>query len=593
MSFRPLHSFFFRSFFAFFSLFPLLIFAAWWGEGEQAIKNRMISDLQFIQNTFEVRYAPIEWKKIFANWDLYKESDIAKQKILNTSPLTIKQFQNILADFLRSTKDYHVGIIYHSTESAFLPFNIKSAQGKYFISKIYTQLPFLKVGDEIISFNGKNIDEVIGELKNKYGLHASPETDQAQAELYLTLRLASLGMEVPKGKVTFKTKNAKSKIVTHETEWDYFPEKINNHHSLVTKSHLIHSNNNDSEMQSKLLDFLDPPRIASYFLPYSSAKSLWMASLEPSQIKFMEHSSKSQLPALGKIIWENSYNSIFYAYIYEYEGKKIGYLRIPDYMGSSREVAAFREIIQRFQMQTQGLVIDQQDNSGGYNFYMYALLTMLTDKPLALPKERFTITQEDVATAVDLLNDLEFLDQSKSLTEFEKNRKAKEALGEKIKGYPVTYKLAEQFWNYCHFIISEWSAGRYLTHPYFSDGIEQLFPHPEIHYTHPILVIIDALDMSNGDFFPAILQDNKRATLIGTRTAGAGGFVKTVFFDNRFGISHFTYTGSWAQRSINQEPIENLGVTPDISYQITQEDLQNNYSKYVAKINAVIKQHIK
>jgi hypothetical protein len=42
-------------------------------------------------------------------------------------------------------------------------------------------------------------------------------------------------------------------------------------------------------------------------------------------------------------------------------------------------------------------------------------------------------------------------------------------------------------------------------------------------YDKPIIVLIDEFSTSAGDIFPAMLQDNQRGPLVGTRTNGAGG----------------------------------------------------------------------
>ena len=58
-------------------------------------------------------------------------------------------------------------------------------------------------------------------------------------------------------------------------------------------------------------------------------------------------------------------------------------------------------------------------------------------------------------------------------------------------------------------------------------------------------------------------------------------------FSNRFGIDYFILTGSLAYR-IDQNPLENLGVMPDILYEITDEDLRFGYQAYVEKIQNAI-----
>jgi len=80
------------------------------------------------------------------------------------------------------------------------------------------------------------------------------------------------------------------------------------------------------------------------------------------------------------------------------------------------------------------------------------------------------------------------------------------------------------------------------------------------------------------------MQDNKRALIFGSRTAGAGGYVKMANRDpNELGVKAFTYTGSMAVR-IDGEPLESDGVKPDVKYEMTADDLQNGYKGYTKAI---------
>ena len=44
-------------------------------------------------------------------------------------------------------------------------------------------------------------------------------------------------------------------------------------------------------------------------------------------------------------------------------------------------------------------------------------------------------------------------------------------------------------------------------------------------YTKPIIVLIDEFSISAADIFPSMIQDNKRAILVGMRSSGGGGSV--------------------------------------------------------------------
>jgi len=280
---------------------------------------------------------------------------------------------------------------------------------------------------------------------------------------------------------------------------------------------------------------------------------------------------KSFVPDLGEILWKQE-NSHHYAYIFQKDGKKIGYIRIPTYAVFDDEYLEFENIIRKFQVETDALVIDQLNNPGGSVFYLFSLLSMLSDYSLELPPERITITQRDVSDAFAILED-PFDTLSRLI--------------EGVFGFSISSEEIANVTAYFQTIIDEWNNGHFFTNPIHLYGLTSIQPNPKIHYTKPILVLVNYLDFSCADFFPAILQDNHRAKVFGTKTAGAGGFVLDHEFPNFFGVNSFTYTGSIAYRT-NNRPIENLGVSPDFPYELTSEDLLNGYKGYVKAIHQAL-----
>lgn len=543
---------------------------------EQATKDRMKSDLDSIRNVLDVGYAPREWKNTYCGWDLDAEIQNAKNCIQNVQGITVKKYQKIVSDFFHSTKDYHVDVYFYSTESAKLPFTVKTAEGRYFISyvdssKLNSLVYPLYEGDELVLFDNRPIADVMKELIDNNSNHANESTDRMMASFFLTHRSGALGQYVPRGSVTVGVKTGESnEIKTMQMMWSYEPEKISNG--------FLGSIDNEKTKGSSIFSsrkFHEPIMV----MPQYEFLKPFFAHDGEEQDQFIG-SRKSYLPTLGiRLWWVSPSNSFFHAYIYEtMDHKLVGYVRIPHYAGGSFHVEEFAEIMGLFEERTDALVIDQVDNPGGSLFFMYGLLSTLTNQPLQVPKHRMMINQEMVYDAFESIEELKRI---------KSDQDAQEMLGMDIDGIPITYQFVQFYIEYLNFIISEWDSGRKLTEPYHIMAIENILPHPAYRYTKPILLLTNSLDISCGDFFPAILQDNKRVTILGSRTAGAGGYVLGTTFPNRFGVIGFSYTGSIAER-LNKQPIENLGVTPDIEYETTVEDIQCNYQRYMQAIDHTI-----
>ena len=280
----------------------------------------------------------------------------------------------------------------------------------------------------------------------------------------------------------------------------------------------------------------------------------------------------------------------FHAYIYENEqGQKVGYVRIPDYMAGGNPQAyanVFAKLVSLFEKKADALVIDQVNNPGGNMFYMYTLLSLLTDKPLAVPPHFMMLDQSDGKLASEILKQSE----KPSIEEM-----LKKAISDEMMGFQAVPSAENPIVKFAKYILNRLKRAQdeknpklRLTDPIDLFGVSQIDPQPMVHYTKPIVVLINELDFSAADFLPTILKDNGRATLFGVRTAGAGGAVKSLQWPNQFGIEQVSYTWTLAMRLIGKV-IENLGATPDVPYAITADDLQNGFHGYKKALNDTVR----
>ena len=541
------------------------------------LKKRVLADLDCIHTMFEVKYAPRLWKQEFAGWDLTGSVGEARDKISSLSSPSLKECQVVIRDFFNSTLDYHVGVRFFSTESASLPFLIKGSAQRYFVCHVDREqlskavFPF-EVGDEILTFDKRPIHDVVEELRIREFGNNTFETNQALAELALTYRRGDIGQLIPQGRVeiTGLKKSGSSPICTVLT-WHYAPEKIRDFSRL------------GNVMDTPFVYLEKHPDVntlvtTSSFFEKFMVSHLWDKSYVGAFTEMNKHAlgaRSSYIPALGRKLWQSSSDAIFDAYIFETQsGKKIGYIRLPHYIGDVEEVEAFGLTMNLFQKRTDALIIDQINNPGGSVFYLYALAATLTDRPLHTPKHHIAMTQEEVYVAHMLLPMLERVTC---------DRTARQIIGSNLGGYPVDYQFVKLMKQFCGFLIKQWDTGKLFSDPTFLFGVDDIHPHPDYSYTKPLVLLTNSLDFSGGDFFPAILQDNKRAVILGTRTAGAGGYVLQSSYPNHSGIKGFSMTGSLAKRA-NSQPLENLGVVPDVNYELSVVDLQQDYVEYVNTI---------
>jgi hypothetical protein len=549
-------------------------------------QKTMLHALDHVAALYTEHYAPIEWKQQQYQVDFKKEYEKVRGAIVSNPKITFREFQDLLAGFVYSTRDYHVGIQFYSTEKARLPLFIMQAEGKYYIAYIDRQrlperlFPY-HVGDEVVEFDGKPVSEVLAALTKTPNVAS---TDARLAEMHLTSRARQTGAAVPKGAATLKIRSADGTLAEVKLPWDYTPEMVPS--DVPVRDGGLKAQGGVEGLPQVTLPAQQKPLsafrqflrkiIPSMAHPFAEIFKKQAAGAEGN--KFVIGARESFVPKLGKVLWEIPKESPIYAYVYENEqGRKIGYIRIPDYMGEEQHAQIFAQIVGQFQKITDGLVIDQVNNPGGSLFYMYSLLSMLTSKPLLTPQHRLIIDESDAYWAAGVIQQAMSQGMKKAFME---------EMGAEMGGYKPSKSTMESVLEYARFILSELKAGRRFTKLVSLFGIDEIAP-AKVRYTKPIMVLINELDFSCGDFFPAILQDNGAAKLFGVRTAGAGGGVKSQEFPNQVGVAGLSYTWTIAQRR-NGQPIENIGVSPDIEYKITAEDIKNGMTGYKKAVNEAL-----
>lgn len=565
------------------------------------IKQVMIQDLEAVKYNMSIKYAPKEWKEERFGWTLENAMEDARNAVENLDSTTSKDYQKIFKNFLKSTRDYHVNVSFYSTELAIFPVTVKSCDGHFYImSKDFEtiQLPAVIVdmdeiqnidelerfwetaeaGDELLAIDGVPVKEIVEKLIDaELGGDRTP-TGYGLAERMLFCRRGMRGETVPQGtfRLTLLPKG-ESEAQEYDLPWLHWKEWITNKkprkqapatgsetlrnlEKSLRRDYTVH---NAEELLGKGLTFI------------KKNSTNWNS--DDREMGF--------LPKLGKVIWETDPDGDLYAYLYKNaNGQNIGYIYLPSFNYADEEAdCVLNEIIdvlKKFEKESDALVFDITSNPGGNLFFAYGLLSTLTDHPLDLPKEKEILTQEDAYHATQILHTLKNAIDDGA------------ALEGSLDGMTFNEEVAKKIMGYCQSILDTWNAGKTLTDPLHVVGLDQVTPHPDVQYSKPILVLINELDFSCADFFPAILQDNGRAVLFGKKTAGAGGCVRTYPTSSRFGTNFYTLTKSIGYRTDGQ-PLENLGVSPDVPYELTKKDLRKNYVDYIKAVNQQIEKMVR
>ena len=559
----------------------------------QLTVEQRLFDFENLAATYARRYAPYEWKRDFVGFDLLQIGPWLDRVAQSADDL---EFYEIMLEYVASLDDTHSSFQVPSTFFADLGFSVDIYDNRVLIESINrTRLPVqqypFQIGDELISVDGSPVDVLMTGF-SRFFKRANPVATRRSVADFLTRRPQSrLPRVVDLGDqavvVIARQGGAQE---TFSVPW------------LKTGNPLRVIGPTPSPSTSSL--FAVPGEgadLPSYYEPWQELTNFRLPDNDPllsgetvlddgtvvprRYVLGLGARAPVFLPGLpANFVQRLGRTSEFhFSGTFEADGLRIGYLRIPNFAPPS-EASATVELqneIAYLQQNTDGLVVDVMRNTGG-GCYMLTAASYLIPTP-------FFFFGEEVRVTIARINGIAA------------------ALANAISTGAPPF-IIQIYQDMLAQLQLAYNQGRPRTPPLPACSLQMQGNQPArdaqgnlLAYTKPLIVLIDEFSISAGDIFPAMLQDNQRGPLVGTRTNGAGGSVSG-FLVGTYSESVAGNTNSLVTRIAPvQVPgypvapyIENIGAHADIPLDyMTRSNLLSGGRPFVDAFTGVIVNEIR
>jgi hypothetical protein len=559
-----------------------------YGQTDLTAEQRL-ADLNQLASMYAKNYAPYEWKRDVIGFDLLRLNPWLRE-IHRRDDL---DFEETLIDYVASLNDAHSFVSFPSSFSASLPLNVDIYDGKVLIDFIdrsslpVSQFPFA-VGDELIAFDGRPVRDVMASFR-KYVTYANPlSTDHGTAmaltyrdqqyephaadiadSAVLTIRLAATG-----GSSTYEVPWIKSGIPISSDGVVSSPGRK----QFRGGDHGRAPHSMPGAGQSRFL-----PRgnhgvvIDDTLPPHMSALAPFLTQSAPDYFAVLNFAAKAPIyaPPPGFVLRRGgSSTDFFLSGTFIASGLRIGFLRLPS-MAPPSASTALQQLdaeLAYFNANTDGLVVDVTRNSGGSVSFTESVLQRLIPTPFRTMGQELRPTQIWLSSFAQTLMSLQFAN--------------------------APAQFIQNWQNQFDELLRAYNDGRRLTAPLSLNFTGSLTLSPAANaYKKPLLVLADEFTWSAGEFFSAVIQDNGRAPIFGTRTVGAGGPQTSADGTAYTQSTIFITIGLGNRGRLIHTPdfpptpyLENVGVRPDIPYDyMTRANLMTRGAPYVqAFTNAIV-----
>lgn len=536
-------------------------------------------DFQSMAALYSKRYAPYEWKKWALGFDAL---DIAPWIDRVRKSANDIEYYEICAEYVASLKDTHSNFSTPFNFLANLGFAVDIYDGKVIVESINrtllpaAQFPF-QVGDELLAVDGRTAEEWISYL-SRFRQWGNPGTTRRYVADGITYRPASLypsAVNLPDTSVVLirrmsgaeetytvpwiKTGNPATSLgpvptpraaAPRSTEPDYL--------DMLAFLRNWRMPAEDPLLQGETTDPDTGETVARRYL-------LGLGSRTP--VFAMPATFRQRLGATAA--------NFHFSGVYESQGFRIGYLRVPSFTTSATSLLELAQEIAYFQQNTDGLVVDVMRNPGG-DCYMLTLASYL------IPTSGFYFFGEQLRPYLALINSL------------------KNSL-DTARARGSDQWIIDLYSSYLNQLQQAYAENRGMTGPIpacsltFENEPARDASGNLAAYTKPLIILTDEFSISAADIFPAMMQDNRRGAIVGMRTSGGGGSVSSwpLFFSE----ATVRNTNSLVVR---KEPIatpdlpaapyvENIGVRPDVQLDyMTRENLLTRGQPFVDAFTRIL-----
>ena len=566
--------------------------------GQMTTEQRLF-DFQVLTSLYAKRYAPANWKMEAIGVNIFEVKPWADQVRAAKSDL---EYFEIASRFVGSFQDGHTGYSTPSRFRADLGFYVDIYDGKVLIETIVrsrlpvASYPFV-IGDELVSLDGKPVEEILNELGPQQS-YANPRTTRRASADAITFRLQSeypRAVELPDSSQV-EIRRASGNLETYTIRWTKTGEPVRSVGPVPSPVFGVKAGAKEAPA--------DPMRLLNELHDWSVSTERYAGRRRVFEAENGEMVERSYVTGWGgrtpyfnmpqgfQLRQGRVGSDPFYSGVYVSEGNRIGYLRIPSFgpnVPSSVALGLLDAEIAFFRANTDGLVIDVSRNTGGGCIGL--------DYAARLVPNRFWFFGEQLRPTLGLLSS------------FENTLSSARALGAEqwvIDTYAaIVSELRESI-----------KENRPMTGPMPACTSTQISPvmRPAtfenepltaqngevLAYEKPIIFLADEFSVSFGDIFPAMMQDNRRGPIVGMRTGGWGGSISG-WPAGHYSEASATNTNSLVVRRQNvsvpgfpSKPyIENLGVVPDIELDfMTRENLMTGGGPFVAEFTKIINAEI-
>jgi hypothetical protein len=557
----------------------------------QLTQDQKVHDFENLAGIYAKRYAPYEWKKQLLGFDLFNLRPWLARIRQSHDDLS---FFEIMLEYVASLQDTHSQFSMPSSFVANLGLTVDIYDGRVVIDSINrARLPLalypFQLGDVLVSVDDKTSEEWI-EYFSRFSAHGNPQATKRDASSFLAIRPQSnvpRVIDLPDDAVVV-IERAGGFQETYVIPWQKTgvplrwigavptpgtsgtrrslaaPESIPSYYDAWLELTNFHLPQNHHLLAYDDTDKSSAPSLRRYVLGIGARNPVFRAGLPANFVQ-----------RLGQLA-----SHFHFSGIYETDGLRIGVLRFPSFSPTAAATAELQAEIAFLEQNTDALVVDVMRNPGG-GCYMLTAASYLIPYP-------FFFFGEEIRVTISRINGIN--------AQLEAARNAGQTA------------LVEIYTAILEELERAYRQGRALTNPVpaCSNQLHGNQPARDaqgnvVAYTKPLIVLVDEFTISAGDIFSAMLQDNRRGALVGTRTNGAGGSV--------LGLPAGTYSESVASNTntlvtriapvtVEGYPeahyVENIGAHADILLDyMTRANLLTGGRPFVEAFTAIVADQVR